>query len=167
MIQAQDTVLLRIGTITPGNQSVVTAIGTATLRKQSTERQGNPSSHRVGRKHRWCRRPRPTRYWGQTCEFLIGGGSWRLELGVDVPISTPLRSSSGSPRCIPMLLVLNASLPLLTVRVDATAPQLFFMSRAGFPFNTLIFPGESSSACKRSSVPSSMDSPQRTATGTY
>jgi ABC-type dipeptide/oligopeptide/nickel transport system ATPase subunit len=50
MFQAHETVLLRIGTITPGNQGIATAI--ATLRKQLAERQGNTISHRIGRKHR-------------------------------------------------------------------------------------------------------------------
>jgi len=86
---------------------------------------------------------------------------------VDIPIDTPLPSSSGSPRCVPMLSILNASVPVLTMRVAATAPRLFFMSRAGSPVNALIFPGASSSACKRSSIPSSTDSPKQTVIGAH
>ena len=70
-----------------------------------------------------------------------------------------LFTSSGSPRCIPLLLIINASVPVLTMRVVATASRPFFMSRAGFPFNTPMFTGASPSACKRSSIPSSTDSP--------
>ena len=47
---AHDTIFLRIGTITPGNQSAATAL--ATLRKQLGERQRDSPSHGVIRKHR-------------------------------------------------------------------------------------------------------------------
>jgi hypothetical protein len=50
VVQAHETVFLGIGTITPGNQSVATAL--ATLRKQLAKRQGDSPSHGVARKHR-------------------------------------------------------------------------------------------------------------------
>ena len=104
---------------------------------------------------------------GTPASFSLAAVAGCLELVVDVPIATPSSSSLGSPRCIPMFLILKPSLPVLTMRVAATAPRLFFISRAGFPFSTLIFPGAPSSACKRSSIPSSTDSPKRTPTGTH
>jgi hypothetical protein len=54
--QAHETGLVRIGTTTPGNQSVLIAIFTenvlATLRKQLAERQGDSPSYGAARKHR-------------------------------------------------------------------------------------------------------------------
>ena len=50
VFQAHDTSFLGIGTTSPGNQSVVTAM--ATLGKQLAERQGDTESHGVARKHR-------------------------------------------------------------------------------------------------------------------
>jgi len=97
--------------------------------------------------------------------FSLAVEAGGLELGVDIPIATPSSSSLGSPCCIPMLLVLKPSLPVLTMRIAATAPWLFFISHASFPFSTLIFTGASFSACKCPSIPSSTDSPKWTATG--
>ena len=48
VVQAHDAVFLRIGTTTPGDQSVKTA--RVTLRKQLAERQGDSSSHGVGKR---------------------------------------------------------------------------------------------------------------------
>jgi hypothetical protein len=79
VVQAHDTVLLRIRTITPGNQSVATAL--VTLRKHLAERQGDPLSYRVARKHRWCSRLQPARLWEHTHKFFIGGSSWRFGVG--------------------------------------------------------------------------------------
>ena len=85
VVQAHDTSFLRIGTTTPGNQSFVirAPMALATLRKQLAERQGDSHSYGVARKHRCRSRPRhkPTRYWGQTCQFLVDGGSWRFGVG--------------------------------------------------------------------------------------
>jgi hypothetical protein len=49
VIQAHDTVFLRIVNPFPGDQSVATA--RVALRKHLAERQGDSSSHGVGRKH--------------------------------------------------------------------------------------------------------------------
>jgi hypothetical protein len=81
-----------------------------------------------------------------------------------------LCSSSRLPRCFPMLLIINASLPFLTTRVAATAPRFprrFFVGCAGSPFNMLIFLGAPPSACTHSSVSSWTDFSKRTATGTH
>ena len=64
---------------TPGDQSGTTAL--PTLSKRLAERQRYSSSHGVGRKHQWCSRRQPTRYWGHTYKFLIGKGSWRVGVG--------------------------------------------------------------------------------------
>ena len=81
VVQAHDTVLLSIGTITPDNQSA--GIALATLRKHLAERQGDPFSHRVARKHWWWSRLRLTRFWEHTYyyKFFIGRGSWSFEVG--------------------------------------------------------------------------------------
>ena len=79
-----------------------------------------------------------------------------MELKADVQNATPLSSSSGSPDCIPMLLIINASLPVSMICVAVTSlqqlPEPFFVGCPGSPFNTLIFFDAPSSACKRSSI---------------
>ena len=88
---------------------------------------------------------------------------------MDVQIPTPLWTSSGSSLCIPMLLAINASLSVFTMGVAATSPWLpkpFFVSCVGSPFNTLMFLGAPSSACKRSSITLS-DSPEWRAAGAH
>ena len=52
VVQAYDAGFLRIGTITPGNQSVAIATALATLRKQLAERKGDSQSDGIARKHR-------------------------------------------------------------------------------------------------------------------
>ena len=49
VVQAHETAFLRIGTTTPSDQSIATA--PVTLRKQLAKRQGDASSHGVGRKN--------------------------------------------------------------------------------------------------------------------
>jgi len=82
----------------------------------------------------------------------LAGVAGGLRLGVDVPIATPMSSFSGSPCCIPMLSVVNISAVVSTVRLVAASPRLFFTSCAGSPFNMLILPGTSFSACKCSNL---------------
>jgi len=115
VVQAQSTISFRIGTTTPGDQSVATA--PVTRREQMAERQRDSSSHGVGRKHWWCRRPRPTRSWGHTCEFLIGGDSCRFGVGcgrtdcctiVDLRV-TPLYPYVVDPQRFRVLACLNTA----------------------------------------------------------
>ena len=49
MIQAQDTIIKKIAKIGPGNQSATITL--VTPAKKPTRRQGDSSSHGIGRKH--------------------------------------------------------------------------------------------------------------------
>jgi hypothetical protein len=49
MVQAQDTIIKKTGKIGPGNQSATITL--VTPAKKPTRRQGDSSSHGIGRKH--------------------------------------------------------------------------------------------------------------------
>ena len=153
MDQAYDaTFRLTTGKRGLGDQSATTAH--LTLRKRLAERQGDTTSHGIGREHGRCSGPRLTSYPGQTYEFLVSGAAGGLVLGVNILIDIPSSSFfSGPPCCIPMLLAIDISGPVSTVCVAIISPCLLFMGCADSPSNTSLFPVSPLSAnFRRSSV---------------